>query len=45
MALGAHIAQAIARGRLTVLEECRHFAYLEAPVAFCEHLGVLFESS
>jgi hypothetical protein len=34
MALGAHIVQAIARGRLTVLEECRHFAYLEALTPF-----------
>jgi pimeloyl-ACP methyl ester carboxylesterase len=45
VALAARIAQAMPRGRLTVLEECGHFAYLEAPDAFCEHVAALFESS
>ena len=45
VALAARIAQAMPRGRLTVLEECGHFAYLETPDAFCEHVAALFESS
>jgi proline iminopeptidase len=43
-ALAAHIAQAMPRGRLVVLEECGHFAYLESPDAVHERVAALFES-
>jgi proline iminopeptidase len=42
--LARRIAQAMPRGRLAVLEECGHFAYLEAPDAVHEHVVALFES-
>jgi proline iminopeptidase len=44
-ALAAHIAQAMPRGRLGVLQECGHFAYLESPDAFHEHVTALFEGT
>jgi proline iminopeptidase len=44
-ALAAHIAQAMPRGRLVVLQECGHFAYLEAPGAVHKHVAALFEST
>jgi proline iminopeptidase len=45
IAIAARIAQAMPCGRLVVLEECGHFAYLESPDASCEHVATLFESS
>ena len=42
VALAARIAEAMPRGRLVVLEECGHFAYLESPDAFYEHVAALF---
>jgi proline iminopeptidase len=44
-ALAAHIAQAMPRGRLAVIQECGHFAYLEAPDAVHDHVAALFEST
>jgi len=43
VALAARIARALPNGRLSVLEGCGHFAYLEAPSALHEHVGALFE--
>jgi proline iminopeptidase len=45
VALAAHIAKAMPRGRLVVLEECGHFAYLESPDAVHEHVVALFKRS
>ena len=42
-ALAGHIAEAIPRARLVVLQECGHFAYLECPDEFHEHVTALFE--
>jgi proline iminopeptidase len=44
-ALAAHIAQAMPRARLVVLQECGHFAYLESPDAVHEHVAALFEGT
>lgn len=44
-ALAGHIAEAIPRGRLVVLQECGHFAYLECPDEFHEHVTALFETT
>ena len=44
-ALVAHIAEAMPRGRLVVLQECGHFAYLEHPDEFHEHVTALFETT
>jgi proline iminopeptidase len=44
IALSARIADAMPNGRLAVLPDCGHFAYLEAPDAVHEHLTALFES-
>jgi proline iminopeptidase len=44
-ALAARIAQAMPRARLAVLQECGHFAYLEAPDALHEHVAALFDSA
>jgi proline iminopeptidase len=38
VALAARIAKAMPRARLVVLERCGHFAYLERPRAFHEHV-------
>jgi len=45
VALAAHIAQAIPRARLVVLQDCGHFAYLESPDAFREHVAGLVKGS
>jgi pimeloyl-ACP methyl ester carboxylesterase len=45
VALVARIAEAMLRGRLAVLEQCGHFAYLEAPDAVHEQVVKLFEES
>lgn len=42
--LVARIADALPNGRLVVLPECGHFAYLEAPDAVHEHVTALFET-
>ena len=42
--LAAHIAEAMPNGRLVVLPECGHFAYLEAPDAVHEHVTALLET-
>ena len=42
VAVAARIAEAIPSARLVVLEDCGHFAYLEAPDDFCEHVATLF---
>jgi proline iminopeptidase len=42
VALAARIAEAMPRGRLVVLEDCGHFAYLERPEAFYDHVAALF---
>jgi proline iminopeptidase len=39
--LAARIAEAMPRGRLVVLPECGHFAYLERPEAFYDHVTAL----
>ena len=39
--LTARIAQAMPNGRLVVLPDCGHFAYLEAPDAVHEHVTAL----
>ncbi|MGH3077751.1 MAG: alpha/beta fold hydrolase [Gaiellaceae bacterium] len=44
VALAARIARALPNGGLSVLEECGHFAYLEAPDALHEHVTALLES-
>ena len=44
-ALAAHIAEAMPRGRLVVLQECGHFAYLEHPDEFHVHVTALFETT
>jgi proline iminopeptidase len=44
VALAGRIAEAMPRGRLVVLEGCGHFAYLESPVAFHEHVAALFDA-
>lgn len=44
VALAANIAHAMPRARLVVLPECGHFAYLESPDTFHEHVASLFES-
>lgn len=44
VALSARIAEAMPRARLVVLEDCGHFAYLEAPDALQEHVVALFEN-
>jgi proline iminopeptidase len=45
VALAARIAEAMPHGRLVVLEDCGHFAYLESPDAVYENVAALFESS
>jgi proline iminopeptidase len=45
VALSARIAEAMPRARLVVLEDCGHFAYLEAPDALHEHVVTLFENA
>lgn len=45
VALVARIAEAMPRGRLAVLADCGHFAYLESPDAVHEQVVALFESS
>ena len=45
VALAARIAEAMPRGRLVVLERCGHFAYLECPDAFHEHVTSLFRAA
>jgi proline iminopeptidase len=45
VALAARIVEAIPRGRLVVLEDCGHFAYLESPDSVHDHVAALFESS
>jgi proline iminopeptidase len=45
VALAAHVAQAMPRARLAVLDECGHFAYLELPDAFYEQVASLFDGS
>ena len=42
--VAARIARAMPRARLAVLEDCGHFAYLEAPDAFHQHVAALFDS-
>jgi proline iminopeptidase len=42
--LVARIAEALPNGRLVVLPECGHFAYLESPAAFREHVTALLRS-
>ena len=42
-ALAGHIADALPGGDLAVLEECGHFAYLEAPDAVRAHLAALLD--
>ncbi len=44
VALTARIAQAMPNGRLVVLPDCGHFAYLEAPDAVHEHVTALLET-
>jgi proline iminopeptidase len=43
--LAARIAEAMPCGRLAVLEDCGHFAYLEYPDATYEHIARLLESN
>ena len=45
VALAEHIAEAMPRARLVVLEDCGHFTYLEAPDALHEHVVTLFENA
>jgi proline iminopeptidase len=45
VALAAHIAGALPRGRLVVLEDCGHFAYLESPDAVHELVVALLEGT
>ncbi len=45
VALSARIAEAMPRAQLVVLEDCGHFAYLEAPDALHEHILALFENA
>jgi proline iminopeptidase len=42
VAVAARIAEGIPLARFVVLEDCGHFAYLEASDAFCEHVAALF---
>lgn len=42
--LAAHIADAMPSGRLAIVPECGHFAYLEAPGAVHEHVTALLEN-
>ena len=42
--LAARIADAMPSGRLVVVPECGHFAYLEAPDAVHEHVTALLEN-
>jgi pimeloyl-ACP methyl ester carboxylesterase len=44
VACAAHIAGAIPRARLVVLEGCGHFAYLERPDAVHKEMAGFFES-
>jgi proline iminopeptidase len=43
--LVARIAEALPNAHPVVLPECGHFAYLESPGAFREHVTALFETS
>jgi proline iminopeptidase len=43
--LAARVAEAIPTARLTVLRQCGHFAYLEAPDAVVEHVRALFATA
>jgi proline iminopeptidase len=43
--VAARIADAMPRGRLALLEDCGHFAYLESPDAVHEHVVALFGRS
>lgn len=45
LALAARIAEAMPRGRLAVLAECGHVAYLESPDVVHQQVAALFESS
>jgi proline iminopeptidase len=45
VALSARIAETMPRAQLVVLEDCGHFAYLEAPDALHEHILALFENA
>jgi pimeloyl-ACP methyl ester carboxylesterase len=42
--LVARVAEALPSGRLVVVPECGHFAYLESPAAFREHVTALVRS-
>jgi proline iminopeptidase len=44
-ALAARVAEAIPTARFTVLPQCGHLAYMEAPDAVVEHLRALFAAA